>query len=120
MIQWVKDELRAWGYAINRKPSDWPRQSIFRVIEDFGRAGPISGGKSDFVPQGIGMGKSLKAHKIISEMPYDLREVVYMKYAFLRIRDSVRAKNLGISPKTFYGRLEKAHYYYLGRARENA
>ena len=114
MIQGVKEELREWGYQIRRQPTGWPPASIFLTIQELGRAGPITGGKSDFVPKGIGMGKSLKTHRIVLSMPVDLRDVVYMKYAERGITDKQRARKLNLARRMFYSRLECAHYFVLG------
>ena len=120
MIQWVKDELRAWGYQIGRTPNGWPPLTMLGRIMLLGPDGARTGSKRDFVPKGVGMGKSLKTHRIIQQMPFDLREIVYIKYVCQGVRDTERMKELDISRKTFYGRLDRAHYYFAGRSEKSS
>ena len=120
MIQWVKDELREWGYQVSRKPSGWPPLTMLGRLIELGPVGVMAGGVRDFVPKGIGLGKSLKTHRVVLTMPLDLREVVYMKYVERGIVDKERARKLNLSRRTFYARLECAHYFFLGNSGENA
>jgi len=114
MIDWVKDELREWGYQVSRKPKGWPPLTLLGRIIELSPAGAMATGKRDFVPKGISMGKSLKAHRIVLAMPHDLREVAFVKYAVRGITDKQRAQKLNLSRRIFYTRLECAHYFFLG------
>ena len=120
MIPWVRDELRSWGTVIGRRPNGWPSLSMLGRIIKQGPDGARAGGKRDFVPLGISMGKKvLAAHRIVQTMPYEIRQVVYAKYVVRGVRDSERAKVLKLSTKTFYTRLDNAHYFFAGRAEKS-
>ena len=120
MIKWVKDELREWGYQLSRQPKGWPPLTLLGRIIELGPVGAMAGGKRDFVPKGISIGKSLKTHRIVLSMPDDLREVVYVKYAERGITDRERARMLNLSRRSFYSRLECAHYFFLGNTGDAA
>lgn len=120
MIQWVKDELRKWGYAVNRKPSGWPPLTLLGRIIELGPDGAMASGKRDFVPKGVGMVKALEAHRIVLGMPFDLRCIVFVKYVERGMNDLDRRRKLNLSRTAFYAKLDQAHYYYLGRVRKTA
>lgn len=86
-----------------------------RIIKQ-GPDGARAGGKRDFVPLGIGMGKKvLMTHRVVRDMPYEIRKAVYAKYVVRGVKDSERAKVLQLSTRSFYAKLDNAHYFFAGR-----
>ena len=119
MIPWVRDELRSWGRVMGRQVNGWPSLSLLGRVIKQGPEGVRANGKRDFVPKGIGLGKSIHAHRIVLDMPIEIRTVVWVKYVVRDRTDAERAKVLGMSRKTFHNRLDNAHYYFAGKAERN-